>query len=337
MPLMRAMVFEEPQTPLTLKNIPRPQPAADELLLRVLACAVCRTDLHILDGDLPHPGHPVVLGHEIVGVIEQIGPQTAGHGLVIGQRVGVPWLGHTCGNCRYCTSGRENLCDNARFTGYHLAGGFAEYTVADPRFCFPIPSLYSDIEAAPLLCAGLIGHRALRLANDGDGVTKNLGFYGFGAAAHIACHIALRRDQKIFAFTRPDAASQQDFALDCGATWAGDSTQRPPEELDAAIIFAPAGHLVIEALKSVVKGGLVVLAGIHMSDIPSFPYHLLWGERGIRSVTNLTRRDGLDFMAIAGQNKIPTRTTVFPLENANLAIEMLRHGKIHGAAVLSCP
>jgi propanol-preferring alcohol dehydrogenase len=298
------------------------------VLIRVHACGVCRTDLHILDGDLADPKLPLVLGHEIVGTVVETGPEV-GH-IREGDRVGVPWLGWTCGACHYCLSGRENLCVRARFTGYQIDGGYAEYTVADERFCFPIPPLFTDVEAAPLLCAGLIGYRALRLAGD----APRLGLYGFGAAAHIAIQVARHRGQKVFAFTKPGDIAGQEFARGLGATWAGGSDMQPPEPLDAALIFAPVGALVPAALAATAKGGTVVCAGIHMSDIPSFPYRILWEERAVRSVANLTRQDGDAFLAIAP--KIPVRTTTMPLPlaDANEALTRLREGRIEGAAVL---
>jgi propanol-preferring alcohol dehydrogenase len=289
---------------------------------------VCRTDLHVVDGELPNPKPVVVPGHEIVGTVVKTGERA--ERLAAGQRVGVPWLGWTCGVCRYCRSGRENLCDNPGFTGYTLDGGYAEYTVADYRYCFPLPDAYADAEAAPLLCAGLIGYRSLVLAGDAE----RLGIYGFGAAAHIVAQVARHQGRQVFAFTRPGDAEAQQFARALGAAWAGDSTQLPPDELDVAIIFAPAGPLVPAALRAVAKGGTVVCGGIHMSDIPAFPYRLLWGERVVRSVANLTRRDGEEFLALAP--RVPVRTTVqtFPLGDANEALWRLREGRIHGAAVL---
>jgi propanol-preferring alcohol dehydrogenase len=290
---------------------------------------VCRTDLHVVDGELQHPKLPLVPGHEIIGVVARVGAQASRFAL--GDRVGVPWLGFTCGVCRYCQSQRENLCDRGRFTGYHIDGGYAEYTVADERYCFAIPAAYSDAEAAPLLCAGLIGYRSLVLAGEG----RRLGLYGFGAAAHIIAQVAKYQGRQVYAFTRAGDLDGQEFARDLGAVWAGDSDTLPPEELDAAIIFAPAGQLLPRALRAVAKGGTVVCAGIHMSDIPSFSYDLLWGERTIRSVANLTRRDGEEFLALAP--KVPVRTSVqaFDLAEANEALESLREGRVHGAAVLA--
>jgi propanol-preferring alcohol dehydrogenase len=295
----------------------------------VAACGVCRTDLHIVGGELTEPKLPLVPGHQIVGRVEEVGEGV--DSLATGGRVGVPWLGWTCGECRYCLSGRENLCDRARFTGYDANGGFAEAAVADARFCFPIPEGYPDLQAAPLLCAGLIGYRSLRLAGDAE----RLGLYGFGASAHIVIQVARFEGRRIFAFTRAGDEAAQGFALELGAEWAGDALGPPPEELDAAIIFAPAGELVPAALRAVAKGGTVVCAGIHMSDIPSFPYEILWGERVVRSVANLTRRDGQEFMALAP--RIPVRTEVepYPLEQANEALARLREGKVRGAAVLT--
>jgi propanol-preferring alcohol dehydrogenase len=305
-----------------------PVPGAGEVLIRVHACGVCRTDLHVLDGELARPKLPLVPGHEIVGTVVAIGPGV--ERLSEGDRVGVPWLGWTCGTCIYCSSGRENLCERARFTGYQIDGGYAEYTVANERYCFAIPATFTDVEAAPLLCAGLIGYRALRLAGD----APRLGLYGFGAAAHIAIQVARHRGQQIFAFTRPGDDTGQEFARRLGATWAGDSDALPPEPLDAALIFAPVGALVPVALAATAKGGTVVCAGIHMSDIPSFPYRILWEERVVRSVANLTRRDGDEFLSIASRIPVRTTTTQFPLIDANRALAALRAGRIEGAAVL---
>jgi propanol-preferring alcohol dehydrogenase len=326
---MRAMLLDTPHAPLRLEQAARvPQPAADEVLIRVHACGVCRTDLHVVDGELAHPKLPLVPGHEIVGEVVATGPGVDRIG--VGERVGVPWLGWTCGTCAYCKSGRENLCDRARFTGYQLDGGYAEYTVANQRYCFVIPPIFMDVEAAPLLCAGLIGYRALRLAGD----APRLGLYGFGAAAHIAIQVARHRGQQVFAFTKPGDVAGQEFARGLGADWAGGSDTLPPEPLDAALIFAPVGVLVPAALAATAKGGTVVCAGIHMSDIPSFPYRLLWEERVVRSVANLTRRDGEEFLEIA--QRIPVRTTTVPfvLSDANEALARLREGRIEGAAVL---
>jgi len=325
---MRAMILEAPRTPLRWAEVPDPEPGEGQVLLRVRACAVCRTDLHVVDGELPHPKRPIIPGHEIVAEVVGRGPGATRFAL--GTRVGVPWLGYTCGKCRYCLSGRENLCAEARFTGYQLDGGYAESCVADERFCFPLPEGYPDLQVAPLLCAGLIGHRTLRAAGDAE----RIGIYGFGAAAHIVAQEATARGQKVYAFTRPGDEAGQAFARRLGAVWAGGSADLPPEELDAALIFAPAGELVPLALKAVARGGTVVCGGIHMSDIPSFPYELLWGERTLRSIANLTRKDGEEFLALAP--KVPVRTEVqpFPLEQANEALSALRHGKLHGAAVL---
>jgi propanol-preferring alcohol dehydrogenase len=312
------MVLDAPGRPLRAAELPEPEPGPGQVLLDVKACGVCRTDLHIVDAELPDPKLPLVLGHQIVGVAED------------GRRLGVPWLGWTDGECRYCRSGRENLCDRARFTGYHLDGGYAERVVADERFCFAVPDEYSDVEAAPLLCAGLIGFRSLRLAGDAE----RLGLYGFGSSAHIVAQVARHQGRRVFTFTKPGDSDGQSFARELGAEWAGGSDERPPEELDAAIIFAPAGELVPAALAVLAKGGTVVCAGIHMSDIPSFPYELLWEERAIRSVANLTRADGEELLALAPQ--VPVRTVVeaFPLAEANEALERLRGGRIRGSAVL---
>jgi propanol-preferring alcohol dehydrogenase len=325
---MRAMVLDSPGRTLRSAALPRPTPGAGQALIRVHACAVCRTDLHVADGELPNPKLPLVMGHEIVGTVVEMGPGTTG--VEKGRRVGVPWLGWTCGECRYCTSGRENLCDRARFTGYDIDGGYAEYVVADARFCFPIPAQYDDAHAAPLLCAGLIGHRCLAAA----GEAERLGIYGFGAAAHIVAQVARAQSRRVFAFTREGDAEGQAFARELGAEWAGASAEQPPVMLDAAIIFAPVGPLVPIALRAVAKGGTVVCGGIHMSPIPSFPYEILWGERVIRSVANLTRRDGEGFLRIAGE--LPLRVVVepLPLSDADEALARLRSGRLHGAAVL---
>lgn len=325
---MRAMQLDEARKPLRLVSRALDRPNAGQLLLHVSACGVCRTDLHIVDGDLPALDHPIVPGHEVVGTIVEAGADT--EEFAVGQRVGVPWLGWTCGRCRYCTSGRENLCDAARFTGYHLAGGYADYIVADARHCFALPESYSNAEAAPLLCAGLIGYRTLRMAADAERV----GIYGFGAAAHIVAQIARHEGRKIFAFVRPGDKSAQAFALKMGADWAGDSTAPPPEPLDAALLFAPVGALVPAALRAVAKGGAVVCGGIHMSDIPSFPYEILWGERRIVSVANLTRQDGVELLALAPKVPIETSVETFALEDANEALMRLREGRLSGAAVL---
>ena len=322
------MVLDAPGRALREEDLPMPQPGPGQVLLRVHACAVCRTDLHVADGELPNPKLPLVLGHEIVGSVAALGEGV--ERFAPGERVGVPWLGWTDGECRYCRAGSENLCDRARFTGYHIDGGYAEYTAADARFCFPIPAEYPNAEAAPLLCAGLIGYRSLIASGDGE----RLGVYGFGAAAHIVTQVARHQGRCVFAFTRPGDHESRNFARELGAAWVGDSTAVPPEELDAAIIFAPVGTLVPAALRSVVKGGVVVCAGIHMSDIPSFPYELLWGERVVRSVANLTRRDGEEFLALAPA--VPVRTTVQPyaLAAANDALSDVRAGRLRGAAVL---
>jgi alcohol dehydrogenase, propanol-preferring len=328
MQTMRAMIFEKAGRPLSLRDWPVPEPGPGEVRLEVQACAVCRTDLHIVDGELSNPKLPLIIGHEIVGRVTRLG-ESVRH-LRAGDRVGVPWLGWTCGKCFYCRSGSENLCDFARFTGYAIDGGYAEFTVADERFCVPIPDSYSNVAAAPLLCAGLIGYRSL--ARTGE--AKRLGIYGFGAAAHIISQVALFQGRTLYAFTRPGDHDAQQFARRIGAVWAGGSDERPPEELDAAIIFAPVGALVPAALKAVRKGGVVVCGGIHMSDIPSFSYDLLWGERSISSVANLTRRDAEEFMRIAPQVPVRAATKTFRLEEANEALEELRSGKLEGAAVL---
>jgi len=312
------MVLTRAREPLELRDIPVPEPAPGQVRLRVLACGVCRTDLHVLDGELAHPKLPLVPGHQIVGVADD------------GRRLGVPWLGWTDGTCRYCTSGRENLCDAARFTGYDVDGGYAEYAVADERYCFPIPDGYPDLQAAPLLCAGLIGYRSLRLAGDAE----RLGLYGFGASAHIVAQLARHQGRRLFGFVRRGDDAARAFALELGCEWAGTSDERPPEELDAAIVFAPAGELVPSALAALARGGTVVCAGIHMTDVPGFPYELLWGERVIRSVANLTRRDGEEFLALAPQVPIRTEIETFALEDANDALARLRSGDVRGAAVL---
>lgn len=326
---MRAMVLEQPGKPLQLRDLPIPTPQTGQVRLKVLACAVCRTDLHIVDGELPHPKLPLILGHQIVGVVDALGKQVTG--LRLGDRLGVPWLGWTCGRCSYCRSGRENLCDQARFTGYQIDGGFAEYTVADARFCFPIPEGYPDEQAAPLLCGGLIGYRALRMA----GEATHLGFYGFGSAAHILAQVARYQGRQVYAFTRPGDTVAQRFAQELGAVWSGPSDQSPPQPLDAALIFAPVGALVPAALRAVAKGGRVVCAGIHMSEIPAFAYDLLWGERSLQSVANLTRQDGRDFLQLAPQIPVQTTTTRFVLEQANTALLQLRTGQLKGSAVLT--
>ncbi len=326
--MMRAMQLEAPRTPLRLGDPPIPKPGAGEVLVKVAACGVCRTDLHILDGELTAPRLPLVPGHEIIGTVAERGPGV--RSLDLGERVGVPWLGWTCGGCAFCRGGRENLCDRARFTGFQIDGGYAEYTVAHERYCFRIPPGFSDAAAAPLLCAGLIGYRSLRLA----GEAKRVGIYGFGAAAHILAQVVRHQGREFHAFTRPGDRTAQEFARRLGASWAGGSDEMPPEPLDAALIFAPVGALVPAALAATAKGGIVVCGGIHMSDIPSFPYRLLWEERTICSVANLTRRDGDELLALAAEIPIRTQTEVFPLESANEALEALRHGRIEGAAVL---
>jgi len=316
---MRAMVFEEVGRPLRPIELPVPTPEPGQLLLRVLACGICRTDLHLVDGEVTVRDPPRVLGHQIIG-------EPAGGG----RRVGVPWLGWTCGECRYCLAGQENLCERARFTGCDIDGGFAEYAVADERFCFPIPDGYPDVQAAPLMCAGLIGYRSLRMCGD----ARRLGFFGFGAAAHILVQVARSQDREVLAFTRPGDHAAQAFALELGAVWAGPSDEAPPEPLDAAIIFAPDGALVPAALRAVRPGGSVVCGGIHMSDIPSFPYDILWGERTVRSVANLTRTDGSEFLELAPHVPVRTRVTQYPLEDANRALADLRAGRFSGAAVV---
>jgi propanol-preferring alcohol dehydrogenase len=325
---MKAMVLETLKTPLRHLELPTPSPSAGEVLVKVAACGVCRTDLHVVDGDLKHPKLPVIPGHEIVGHVFELGSGVTQ--FRIGDRVGVPWLGRTCGRCRYCQAGHENLCDAPGFTGYQLDGGYAEYAVADARYCFPIPGAEPDAEVAPWLCAGLIGHRSLRLAGDAE----TIGIYGFGAAAHLVTQTARYQGRRVYAFTRPGDREAQDFARSLGCAWAGGSDERPPTELDAAIIFAPVGSLVPAALRAVHKGGTVVLGGIHMSDIPAFPYEIIWGERVVRSVANLTRNDALEFLQLAP--KIPVRSHIvpMPLTEANLALDRLRRGEITGAAVL---
>jgi len=325
---MRAMVLGSPGTRLELRELPRPKPGRGEVLVAVAACGVCRTDLHILDGELTAPRLPLVPGHEIVGRIAALGPDV--RDLDIGERVGVPWLGWTCGVCKPCREGRENLCDAARFTGYQIGGGYAEYAVADARYCFRIPEGFDDVAAAPLLCAGLIGYRTLRLA----GAAERVGIYGFGAAAHIVAQVIVHERRRLYAFTRPGDRAGQEFARRMGAVWAGGSDERPPEALDAALIFAPVGTLVPAALAATAKGGSVVCGGIHMSDIPGFPYRLLWEERVLRSVANLTRADGEALLALAPRIPIRTHTQRFALEDANEAVERLRRGEIEGAAVL---
>ncbi len=328
---MRAMVLKEAGGRLISVELPDPEPGPGQILISVLACGVCRTDLHILDGELSKPKLPLVPGHQIVGTVAGAG--TGADRFAPGDRVGVPWLGWTCGECRYCRSDRENLCDRARFTGYDIDGGYAEFAVADERFCFPLPESYPDDQAAPLLCAGLIGYRALRLVGDAE----RIGFYGFGAAAHILCQVATQEGRRVFAFTRTGDAETQSFALELGAEWAGSSDESPPEELDGAIVFAPVGALMTTALRSSAKGARVISAGIHMSDIPSFPYEDLWEERSLGSVANLTRADGEEFMELVRQVPVRTEVTVYPLDQANAALEDLRAGRFRGAAVLTVP
>ncbi|GAB5467584.1 MAG: zinc-dependent alcohol dehydrogenase family protein [Rhodospirillales bacterium] len=325
---MRAMVLEKPGEPLVLRERPLPEPGPGQVVARVLACGVCRTDLHLLDGELPDPALPVVPGHEVVARVEALGDGVTD--LSLGARVGVPWLGRACGHCDFCHAARENLCDAPAFTGYQLDGGYADYIRADARFCIPIPEAYGDAEAAPLLCAGLIGYRSLAMA----GEARTLGIYGFGAAAHIIAQVAVAQGRRVYAFTRPGDSAAQDFALDLGATWAGGSDQAAPVALEAAIVFAPVGALVPAALARLRKGGILVCGGIHMSDIPSFPYRLLWGERVVRSVANLTRADGRAFMDLAARQTIETHVTLYPLDAANRALEDLRRGALQGAAVL---
>jgi propanol-preferring alcohol dehydrogenase len=325
---MRAMVLERQGEPLLPAELPDPEPGRGQVLLSPAACGVCRTDLHIVDGELTEPKLPLVLGHQIVGTVAGVGE--GADRFALGDRVGVPWLGWTCGECRYCTSGRENLCNRARFTGYDVDGGYAELAVADERFCFPIPSSLSDEGAAPLLCAGLIGYRALRLVGDAE----RLGFYGFGASAHILCQLAVHEGRRVFVFTRGGDDAGQQFARSLGAEWAGASGESPPDELDGAIVFAPVGALMTEALRVSAKGARIVSAGIHMSDVPSFPYERLWGERTLGSVANLTRRDGEEFLDLAPRVPIKTEIEVHPLERANEALDSIRSGSLRGAAVL---
>jgi propanol-preferring alcohol dehydrogenase len=325
---MRAMILAAPGTPLASAELPLPSPGPGEVRVRVAACGVCRTDLHVADGELPRPKLPLVLGHEVVGRVEALGPGVAG--LAPGDRVGIPWLGWTCGACRACRSGRENLCERARFTGYDLDGGYAEAAVVDARYAFPIPAPYSDEEAAPLLCAGLIGYRAWAPVR----AAERLGIYGFGAAAHIVAQLARHAGQRVYAFTRPGDEQAREFARALGAEWAGSSGDPPPAPLDAAILFAPVGALVPAALRATAPGGTVVCAGIHMSDVPSFPYALLWGERTVRSVANLTRRDGEELLALAPRVPVRTEVVRYPLERANEALADLREGRLRGAAVL---
>jgi alcohol dehydrogenase, propanol-preferring len=326
---MRAMVLDEPKRFLELRDVPKPNPGSGQLLVRVSTCAVCRTDLHVVDGELPDPKLPLIPGHQIVGRVEEIGAENSN--FAIGDRVGIPWLGWTDGDCAYCRSGRENLCDNARFTGYTIDGGYAEFTVADGRFCFHLPDQYNDIEAAPLLCAGLIGYRSYRKA----GNARRLGMYGFGNAAHLIAQIAIYEGRELFAFTRPGDRATQQAAKELGAVWAGGSDEIPPEKLDAAIVFASVGPLVPLALRALAKGGIVVCGGIHMTDIPSFPYADLWQERVITSVANLTRRDGDEFLKLAPHVPVKVHTETFPLEQANTALDRFRAGKLNGTAVLT--
>ena len=328
--VMRAMLLLEQRQPLKLTELPVPQPGAGQVLLKVHACGVCRTDLHVLDGDLTEPRLPIILGHQIVGTV--VGMGTGVDRFTLGQRIGVPWLGYTDGTCRYCQRGQENLCDHPGFTGYTIDGGFAEYAVADQRYCFPLPGSYSDIEAAPLLCAGLIGYRTYRLA--GEHVDR-LGIYGFGAAGHIIAQVAAHQGKRVYAFTRPGDAETQAFARRLGVYWAGGSDEMPPDELDAALVLAPIGALMVTALQAVARGGVVVSGGIHMTDIPSFPYRLLWEERSLRSVANLTRQDGEEFLKIAPLVPVKTAVNAYPLQDANQALADLRSGKLDGAAVLT--
>jgi alcohol dehydrogenase, propanol-preferring len=334
---MRAIVLDKPRQPLQLRDVPKPKPGRGQLLVRVSACAVCRTDLHVVDGELPNPKLPLILGHQIVGRVEELGtdiyPQSAIRNpqFKIGDRVGIPWLGWTDGECAYCRSNRENLCDNARFTGYTIDGGYAEFTVADARYCFHLPERYDDVEVAPLLCAGLIGYRSYRKTGD----ARRLGIYGFGNAAHLIAQIALYEERDLFVFTRPDDIATQRDAKKLGAIWAGGSDEMPPEKLDAAIVFASVGPLVPMALRALAKGGIVVCGGIHMSDIPSFAYADLWEERIITSVANLTRRDGEEFFDLAPRVPVQTETETFPLEQANTALDRFRAGELTGTAVLT--
>ncbi|VVD28974.1 zinc-dependent alcohol dehydrogenase family protein [Paraburkholderia dioscoreae] len=325
---MRAMVFDGSSALLREQEVPDPKPGPGQLLIQIHACGVCRTDLHLVDHELEHPKQPVIPGHEIVGTVAGLGAGVTG--FAVGDRVGVPWVGHTCGHCRYCLSARENLCDEPGFTGYTIDGGYAERTVADSQYCFHLPAQYPDIEAAPLLCAGLIGYRTLKMAGD----AQRIGIYGFGAAAHIVAQVARHQKRTVYAFTRPGDRAAQQLALRLGAAWAGGSDEAPPAELDAALIFAPVGALVPQALRAVAKGGTVVCGGIHMSDIPSFPYAFLWGERNVVSVANLTREDGLAFMQVATGQRLEIDTTTYALTDANRALSDLRDGKLTGAAVL---
>jgi propanol-preferring alcohol dehydrogenase len=326
---MQAMVLDAPGQPLRLATLPRPSPGPGQALVAVHACGVCRTDLHLVDGELPDPKLPVIPGHEIVGEVVACGAGATAH--QVGARVGIPWLGGSCGHCAYCMSERENLCGDARFTGYQQDGGYAQYVVADARYCFALPDRYSDVEAAPLLCAGLIGYRAYRLA----GEARRLGIYGFGAAAHLIAQVAIAQGRQVFAFTRPGDTASQALARQLGAAWAGGSEETAPDPLDAALIFAPVGALVPAALAAVCRGGTVVCAGIHMSDIPGFPYRVLWGERCVRSVANLTRRDGREFLLLAASLPLAIHARTYPLAAANAALADMRAGRIEGAAVLT--
>ncbi len=326
---MRAMVFTEVGKPLEIKNMPKPKPKSNQVLIKVSVCGVCRTDLHIIDGELNKPKLPLIPGHQIVGTVEEIGENVKN--IKVGNRVGVPWLGESCGRCEYCKSGKENLCNSAVYTGYQIDGGFAEYCVANARFVFPIPSSYPDLQAAPLLCAGLIGYRALKMTKG----AKRIGFYGFGASAHILVQVVQHQGGEVYAFTRKDDIEGQEFAKELGAVWAGGSDEEPPSHLDAAIIFAPIGELVPKALSAVRPGGIVVCAGIHMSDIPSFPYYILWQEKVLRSVANLTRKDGEDFLALAPTVPVTTEVHAYPLEKTNEALKDLREGNFTGAAVIT--
>jgi propanol-preferring alcohol dehydrogenase len=326
---MRAMLLDAARRPLKATQIPRPRPANDEILVRVRCCAVCRTDLHVLDGELGEPKLPLVLGHQIVGTVEEIGDRVEGY--VAGQRVGIPWLGRACGDCKFCCSGRENLCRDATFTGYQRDGGYAEYAAVQAQFALPLPGSFPDIQAAPLLCAGLIGYRALSFTGDAERV----GLYGFGSSAHIVAQVARYQSRRVFAFTRPGDRAGQAFARSLGAEWAGGSDELPPEPLDAAIIFAAAGVLVPRALAATDRGGTVVCAGIHMSEIPAFPYELLWNERSVRSVANLTRKDGLEFLELAPRIPIQTRVTTYSLLELERALDDLRHGRFEGSAVVT--
>lgn len=326
---MQAMVLEEVRQPLVYKTLPLPAPLSYQVLIKIIACGVCRTDLHIVDGELQYPKIPLIPGHEIVGVVVKKGEKVTK--LNKGDIIGVPWMGYTCGECKYCRRGQENLCENARFTGYTIDGGYAEYTAAHEQYCFPLASMYGNASGAPLLCAGLIGYRSYSMINK---AAEKIGIYGFGAAAHILIQLAVYESKKIFAFTREGDRSAQEFALKLGASWSGDSMQMPPERLDAAIIFAPVGNIIPKALRDIDKGGIVVCGGIHMSDIPSFPYRILWEERIIRSVANLTRKDGDEFLKIAPQVPVQTETQLYHLRDANKALDDLRSGKIQGAAVL---